>query len=429
MTNRFWLLIFCVFALVLLGMATLSGSMLLLAVPLLAYLGLAALNFPGLPRFKAERSLVGKLVEQEAPVAITVTVENYGSRADEVTLEDIVPYPLVVTQGTTRYLGSLVSNEKIGLDYTVRTLRGQYRFDRLTIELRDHFDLFCRTFRFIISNELQATPTVPHLTNVKIRPHQTRGFSGPIQARLRGSGMTFWGVREFHLGDSLRQINWKISSRHQDSLFTNEFEMERIADVGLILDARQQTNIEIEGERLFEYSVLATAALAEAFLADGHRVSMLTYGYGMQRIFPGYGKVQRERILFALTQVEPGSNFALEDFNHLPTRLFPAKSQLVVVSPLSPRDIMAFSRLRQDGYGVLLVSPNPVFFEARSYHQSETLQQAVRLAKVERSLWLRRLTRMGVQVVDWQVDQPLEKVIRTNLAAHTIKGHLRLGLK
>ena len=59
--------------------------------------------------------------------------------------------------------------------------------------------------------------------------------------------MSFWGVREYQMGDSLRHINWKIAARRMiaarqaQELFTNEFEQERIADVGLILDARDQT--------------------------------------------------------------------------------------------------------------------------------------------------------------------------------------------
>ena len=168
-------------------------------------------------------------------------------------------------------------------------------------------------------------------------------------------------------------------------------------------------------ESLFEHSVLATAALAEAFLEDGHRVSMLIYGYGVQRVYPGYGKIQRERILQALAGAETGSNYALENFRYLPTRLFPAKSQLVVVSPLRQGDHSAFVRLRKNGYEILLVSPNPVEFETRAFGDTPLLQQARRLARLERDLSLRRLTRLGIQVVDWPVEKPLENAVQASL--------------
>jgi uncharacterized protein (DUF58 family) len=88
---------------------------------------------------------------------------------------------------------------------------------------------------------------------------------------------------------------------------------------------------------------------------------------------------------------------------------------LVVVSPVSPRDYPAYLRLKKNGYEVMVVSPNPVDFEASFFRNVPELPQAVRLAKVERDLWLRKLARLGIQVVDWPVDEPLEAALRVVL--------------
>ncbi len=76
--------------------------------------------------------------------------------------------------------------------------------------------------------------------------------------------------------------NWWLSARHQQEVYTNVFEQERIADVGLVLDARERSSVTPNGESLFEYSVQVTAALAEAFLNDGNRVGLLVYGRGLE---------------------------------------------------------------------------------------------------------------------------------------------------
>lgn len=239
--------------------------------------------------------------------------------------------------------------------------------------------------------------------------------------------MIFWGVREYNMGDYLRRINWKVSSRHLQDLFTNEYEQERIADVGLILDAREKINIIRREQSLFEYSVQATASLAEYFLAEGHRVSLLAYGYSLERVFPGYGKVHKKRIYHALSQIETGTNYALENFNFLPTRLFPARSQLVLISPLHTRDYPAIVRLITAGYDVLVISPDPVEFEAKSFEVSPELEQALRLARVERNVLLHRLVRLGVRVVNWQVDQPFEQTIYTALGRRPLfRRNLRM---
>ncbi len=248
---------------------------------------------------------------------------------------------------------------------------------------------------------------------MKIRPPQTRGFAGPIAARQGGTGVDFWGIREYQSGDSQRQINWKRGTHADHDLYTNIFEQERVADVGIILDARERVNITTPQGALFEYSVRAAAALAEIFLDDGNRVSLLIYGSGMGRVFPGYGRVHRDRILKALSRASAGMNYALENLAGLPTRLFPAKSQVVLVSPLAPDDIPVIVRLRARGYAVLLISPDPVSFHAGIFGDFDS--PAYRMARAERDFMLLQIRRSGVQVVNWHVDQPFEAVVRSRL--------------
>jgi uncharacterized protein (DUF58 family) len=307
-----------------------------------------------------------------------------------------------------------------------------------------------------------------------VRPPRTRGFAGPIPARQSGSGVDFFGVREYQMGDRLRWMNWRVSARRDDgadaaymsrvagdapdripqgdaaqrdhgrysaglhNLFTNEFEQERIADIGLILDARQQNDVQTAEGSLFDHATQATASLAEMFLEAGNRVGLLIYGRGREGVFPGYGHVQRERILRALGRTATGHNYALESLNHLPTRFFPARSQIVFIGALNGTDDVAvLTGLRANGYAVMVVSPNPVAFEAQSLAASGArgtnaprtarqpgtrltgLEYANRLAQVERRLALLSLQRVGVQVVDWRVDQSLDLA----LAAASPRGH------
>lgn len=416
MSSRFWVLIVSIYGILLFGLMFLDGRVLALALPLLIYLGAAIFYAPEEAQWKISRQVSSLVVEQGAPVQVKVSVTNEGRAAEEVLLEDILPSEISVDEGKWRWLVACEPGETVEYEYTVRCTRGKHTLKHMSLLTGEHFGLFERRSELEAVGEFQSVPEVPHLGHIEIRPRQTRGFSGPIPARQDGVGMSFFGVREYQMGDSLRRVNWKVSARNEPWLFTNQFEQERIADVGLILDARSQTNIEVNERNLFEYSVQAAAALADSFLADGHRVSLLTYGYGMQRVFPGYGKIQRQLILRSLTKAEVGSNFALESLRYLPTRLFPARSQMVMISPLGAQDYPAFARLCQDGYEVMLVSPDPVAFELQMFAQEGQLtQQAHSLARLERSLLLRKLTRLGVVVVDWNVSQPFEQAMHSML--------------
>src|SRR5690606_26167852 len=115
----------------------------------------------------------------------------------------------------------------------------------------------------------------------------------------------------------------------------------------------------------------------------------------------------------ALGAARTGHNFALESLGYLPTRFFPSGSQIIMVSPLMNTDVPAFMQLRACGYEVLVISPDPVDFEARALGVDGG--PAWRIARVERALLLRKLQRMGIRVLDWQVSRAFEPLVRSTL--------------
>jgi uncharacterized protein (DUF58 family) len=233
------------------------------------------------------------------------------------------------------------------------------------------------------------------------------------------------GLREYQFGDPLRWINWRVSARHTEDLYTNEFEQDRIVDVGLILDARMQSDVKGAGdeEGLFEHSIRATVALADSFLSDGNRVGLLIYGRGMEFVLPGYGKIQRQRILQALASAHTGSSFAFKSLEYLPTRFYPAHSQIVLVSPLEHDDLPVLTQLRALGYELLVISPDAIAFEASHLNQEKSTKLAIRIARVERKLLISEMKRIGIPVVDWQVDQSLDKALDRVVSPHVLMQH------
>ncbi len=415
MAGRFLLLGSIIYALFFLGLVTLNGGPLVLSLPLIIYLGAALLHRPPKAQLQAARSFSADTIPQLTPVEVKVIIKNEGPDLEEVLLEDNLPQGLTLVDGDTRALTSMPHGSEVELSYTIRARRGSYDFKEVSVTAGDHLGVLRQKVELPAAARLVFLPESVHLKHVAIRPPRTHGHSGPIPARKAGSGVDFYGLREYQMGDPRRWINWRASARHEQNLFVNQFEQERIADVGIILDARQQSNIVMKnGESLFEYGVLATASLSDAFLSDGNRVGLLIYGFGMERTFPGYGKVQQDRIMRALGQAHTGHNFALESLRYLPTRFFPAGSQIVFVSPLLAEDVPAFTRLRATGYEVMVVSPNPVNFEAHAMKAYGGL--AWKLASIERSLLIHKLERMGIRVLDWSVDQPFEPLVRSKLS-------------
>ncbi len=426
MSRRFFLELL-IYTLVLLGLGTLEGGLLILVLPLLLYVMTAWLGAPSDLRLHARRTLrrhdrelaqTTERVTEALPVVVRLEITNQGSALSQVWVRDELPAGMDVIDGTAEVMAPLGAGETLTLSYTVRGPRGRFNFQTASVTATDLFGLVRRKQRLEASAYLWVLPAITRIKSVPIYPQQTHGFAGPIPSGAPGSGVDFYGVREYHFGDPRHRINWRMMARHGDRLFTNQFEQERIADVGLILDAREQVNIRGAGESLFEHSVRATASLADVFLRQGHRVALLNYGRALERTFPGYGKVQRQRILHALAGAGTGDSMVFESFDYLPTRFFPAHSQLVIISPLTPDDLKVLIRLRAHGYRLLVVSPDPVAFETQFLPNDEASALAARIGRIERTLLLRQLRQYDIRVVDWAVDKALDRVIHTSLA-HT----------
>ncbi|MBN1668828.1 MAG: DUF58 domain-containing protein, partial [Anaerolineales bacterium] len=197
--------------------------------------------------------------------------------------------------------------------------------------------------------------------------------------------------------------------------FSNEFEQERVADVGIVLDGRLRSNTLSSKLSMFEYSVQAAATLASAFIHQGNRVGMLLYGHYLNWTYPGYGRVQQERILRVLAQAQLGNSQIFSDLDHIPARLFPTSSQIVLISPLLPDDQDILMKLRARDYQLLVVSPDPIRLEQSSLPDKPAVQQATRILAMERELTLQRLRRAGIQVINWDVAMPFDLVVRQHL--------------
>ena len=409
--------------LLLAGFITLRGDLLALAVPFALYLLFGFWRAPAVLHLDVRRHLS---VERAAPgqaVTVTLTLVNHDALIPEILVEDFLPPGLTVTEGSHRHLAQLGRGESVTWTYTVSGPRGYYGFSSTRIEARDDLGLVQRFETLAAPGQLLVLPPLVKLKQVAIRPRRTRVYAGTIPARVGGPGVDFFGVRAYQPGDAPRSINWRVTARHPEALFANEYEQERVADVGIVLDGRDRTNRFGGGHSLFEHSVLASAALTDAFLARGNRVGMLVYGQYLQWTLSGYGKIQRERILHALAAARPGGSEIFSNLEHIPARLFPINSQLVIVSPLIMDDLEVLVQLRARGYQVMVVSPDPVAFELGHLPAAPEVEQAGRVVRMERELLLGNLRRAGIQALDWNVSHPFDRAIHSSLGR--LPGWLR----
>jgi uncharacterized protein (DUF58 family) len=373
---------------------------------------------PGSPDLKVERTLSSERIRTGDIVQVSLKVHNPGSLKEEVLLEDRLPAGLEVVDGSARRLVRMPPGSTITWSYAIKGRRGYYNLQHLHVSINETLGLSGLYASLPTDGHLFIQPPVLHLRRVAIQPRRTRIYSGTIPARQGGPGVEFFGVREYQAGDPPRRINWKLTARHPQHAFSNEYEQERAADVGLILDGRQRAN-EFNGRSLFEKSILATAALADSFLNAGNRVGVFFYGSRITWTMPGYGKLQSERILHDLSTVETGDSQNFSEL-YIPRHLFPSRSQLVVISPLLLEDIDPLMTLRMRGFQVLVISPDPVGFEGQDHPGLKEYGLGMRIVRLQRALLMRRLRAAGIRMVDWDTTQPFEAVAKRDLEQRVV---------
>jgi uncharacterized protein (DUF58 family) len=412
--SRSLLLSALVYGLLLAGIIALRGEIVALAIPFAIYLLYGFWNIPEALNLSVERSLSTDRADSNADVTVTLTVTNHGEDIDEILLLDLLPQHLKLRSGAPNHLIRLRKNQSYTIEYTVAGGRGAYIFETIHATGTDLLGLVSREQVIKSQKTLFVFPEVKRLRHIPIRPRKTRGFAGVIPGRVGGAGTEFFGVREYQFGDSPRMVNWHASARHED-LYSNEYQQERAADVGVVLDARVSTNHFHADLSMFDHAVAAAASLSDVFLAQGNRVGLLVYGSYLDWTFPGYGKVQRQRIMHALARAETGNSTVFAGLEHLSPRMFPPESQIVLVSSLTQDDLDILIELRGRGYQVMVVSPDSIRFERGALRPSPQVDTAARIIRLERNLLIRRLERAGIRVIEWDVSVPLDHAINPAL--------------
>jgi len=405
MSKKTYLIFIILNALILAALFSRNRAVALLCIPFLVFLGVGAVAAPRKVALRVNRELSILRTAEGLPVTVRLTVENIGGGIPRLQVIEPGFQGMELVEGDPTSCFSISQSEKLEISYTFKASRGIYSWQMLKLQASDPFGLFEQTCELSAPGRVYIFPEQVDLRQFKFRPMPNVRSTGPNLSRLPGPGIDFWGVREYHPGDALRTIHWRKSAHHPGTLITKEFEREEIADIGILLDARALSYYCVDGEKLFEHSVRAAASLATNFISQGNRVSMLILNDRLVRVFPGYGKHQLLRILEELSGCSKGERVSFDTLKYLPVKLFPNHSLIAIISPLLPGDFPYISRLKAEGYQLLLATPeatNPV--KTRNAY----ITCAQRMAALERAGTLKQIQRLRVPVVKWNVNQPQE---------------------
>ena len=400
------------------GVLVRDGRVLAASIPFLLYAGIALVSVSEAkkPQITVERRLSADHIVEGETIDVTVIITNTGPRIPWLGVAERVPRHLEITSGETTCFASLEEGAEITFSYTLRAPRGLRALPGVDVTTWQRITLTPQ--RQFVPHETQflAVPIAEPIDDIEIRPERTRAYAGVVRANRGGSGIDFFGCHAYTTGDDIRRINWRAYARTRE-LIVNEYEQERIADVTVFLDARDRANPSIGSEKTFTYAVRAAASMAKYFIKQGNSVGLFIYGEYMDWTFPGYGKDQMTRILDSLARAETADKEVFDDLRAVPTRLFPPRSQLVMISgSLDEHDVEVLGVLRAHGYRIIMIMPDMLRCEIGQIPESEARDLALRIVTLRRKLILGALAHIGVEVVQWDVSGSLASLVAWTLS-------------
>jgi uncharacterized protein (DUF58 family) len=350
-----------------------SGRVLALTAPLFVYASaLIGFDMMRQKQISVWRRLETSLVEEGQHIHVTLTAKNRGRSAVWLGLSEKLPSKISLMDGETSLLALLAPAEQTSISYVLQAPRGSYSISRVEMVTCGTFIPILYREHFLAKTLFRVFPRIEPLEELLIRPRNTRIYAGNVKAGI------------------------------------NEFEQERVADVSIILDARKRANTSLNSQEVFDCAVRAAASISSHLLTQGNNVGLLIYGGYINWTYPGYGKLQQQKILDALSCARIADKPVFEHLHRIPTGFFSPRSQLVVVSPLAGvDDIEVLGMLHARGYQIVVVAPRPFPSQCRQHKADPNLAFARRILKLKRSFLLDTLTRIGIVVVDWNTDTPL----------------------
>ena len=383
------------------ALATGRPELALIAVPFLVFAG-AGLVLAQEPHVTAEVEPDRvRLLEGEELTAV-VRVRNDGPEPLEVEVEPLRTDQLAVTRaGSVAVRVGARSDTEVA--FSVRPQRwGAHAIGPVAVRTRDALGVTSWEGRLGERVDLRAFPREERLREL-VAPLRTQPFLGAHVARARAEGIEFADIRPFHVGDRVRQVNWRATAR-RGSLQVNQRHPEHSSDVVLLLDTFEEARAEDSGT--LDSAVRTAASLARAHLGRRDRVGVVDFGGTLHWLEPAFGTTQLYRIVDALLSSNIAFSYAWRNVDSLPQRVLPPGALILVISPLlDERSIALVTELRTRGCDLTVIEVSPLDHVSPGPTAADAV--AYELWRLQREALRARLQALGIGVAVWEPDGTL----------------------
>jgi uncharacterized protein (DUF58 family) len=291
--------------------------------------------------------------------------------------------------------------------------RGVHRFPGIDLRFPGRLGLLTRQVFVDVPGEVRVYPNFAEVSKYALLASDNRlSQLGIRQRRRRGSGLEFHQLREYREGDSLRQIDWKATSRLR-KLIAREYQDERDQQIMLLLDGGFRMRTQDGRLSHFDESLNALLLLAYVVQRQGDAVGLMSFANEERFLPPAKGKEVLARMMNAVFDLEAGAQ--TPDFISVCTQLgerLRKRSLVVIITSLRDEDSAELAeacRLLMERHLVLVANLRERVLDDLDLAEPADTEAALTTAAThqylqEREKSLNRLRHDGVVVLDTRPD-------------------------
>jgi uncharacterized protein (DUF58 family) len=218
------------------------------------------------------------------------------------------------------------------IHYRIRPLeRGELHFGLVQTYVDSRYGLWRRTLWLGKPLQVRIYPNFATIARYALfATHQRVTTLGIHRRRRRGEGQEFHQLREYRLGDTLQQIDWKATARTR-KLISREYQEERDQVVIFLLDCSRRMRARDGALSHFDHSLNALILLSYVALQHGDAVGVYSFGGDNRWLPPQKGRGTLSTVINTLYDLQPTLQPA--DYAHAASLLLTRqrKRALVVV--------------------------------------------------------------------------------------------------
>jgi len=226
------------------------------------------------------------------------------------------------------------------------------------------------------------------LKKVKRIEIATRGlvnevFSGEYHSVFKGRGMEFAEVREYQIGDDIRNIDWNVSAR-MGHPYVKVFDEERELTVMLLVDVSSSGNFGTTNQMKGEIAAELCAVLAFSAIKNNDKVGLMIFSDKIEKFIPPRkGKqhvlrVIREILFYQPEEAQTDLSVALEYLS----RIIKRRSIIFLISDFLTTDYEKALQVANKKHDIIAIDiidpreielPNIGFLELEDAETGETI--------------------------------------------------------